>query len=323
MRLNTFLLCFCYWFIIAIEAADLVDTVLMGEIYKHTVYTTEAILSIVMIIVNSYAIVTLCSYISPEPPADGREHKYDKKFDFLYKVFVSVGGVFFAEIPLLVARFQILAGGATRFLSMTFYLWLMKDILFIILITVSVVAIKLGNRPLQVPCKLAFDNTNVVFQPEKRDVYIVHEKRVRFKDPPESSELKPKPSQAPVVTEPIKSSLKQRNAVDENEYQSLKVLLSQNSLPPQNSPKDSPLLRHNVDGSPSLNRQPNVLDSPHTRLPDPNSQTCKLPSVSLMDETSSQSTGKGARSKHVMFVMDKDNSNNNIVDVNESMDSPL
>lgn len=187
MNLPTSLLVFCYWFIAGIEAAHMIETAVLGERYVHFVYTTETIVSVVMIIANSYAIVTLCSYISPMGCRD--ELAANSRFDFLYKVVMGVTGLVFVEIPQLVARCQILAAGPSdpyNLLSGVFYLWMIKDILFIPLILTLLLLQKMGSsqivNAIRAPCAVNFDNPDVFFQPEKRDAYIVRHKQVSYRD---------------------------------------------------------------------------------------------------------------------------------------------
>ena len=137
------------------------------------VYTSEAITCIAMIGANSYAIVTLCSYVNPRglmPDPNRDDGAVKTKFPFVYIVFMCVTGILFAEIPMLVARFQVLATRQT--LPGSFYLWLIKDVIFIVLIAVLAYVQRFGHRYLRIPCKPSFDNKHVFFQPEKRDKYI-------------------------------------------------------------------------------------------------------------------------------------------------------
>ena len=184
MHQHTYILNFAYWFVVAVEAAALVETALLGDHYKHIIYTWEAMVSIVMIVSNSYAVVTLCSYISPGTADHGGTNR--KQFDFIYKVFMGAASIFFAEVPLLVARFNILAADMVHFLPGTFYFWLMKDMLAIMLLCAMVLMQKLGKKYISnIPCTpiKSFDTQNLLFQPEKRDVYIVKQKKVHFREP--------------------------------------------------------------------------------------------------------------------------------------------
>ncbi len=88
---------------------------------------------------------------------------------------MGVAGIFFAELPLLIARFQILLAGGGRITQGSFYMWLAKDILFACLIVIVVAAQKIKTKYqkyLRSSCAPAFDNPNVFFEPEKRDRYI-------------------------------------------------------------------------------------------------------------------------------------------------------
>ncbi len=183
MNCQTYILCFAYWLVAAIEASDLLETALLSKDYKHVIFTTEAIVSIVMIIVNSYAIITLCSYITPlNNPII--EKRYSKKFDIIYKVFTGVAGVLFVEVPLLAARFQIMLTDEQKFLHGTFYMWILKDTLFICLIVFTLVLqLRVKAWFKQHPCGPKFDNTDVFFQPEKRDTYIHYQRRNRCPSP--------------------------------------------------------------------------------------------------------------------------------------------
>lgn len=182
MTFNTHLLTFIYWLVASIEAADLLDYSLMNHEFVHIINTTEAIVAIVRIITHSYAVVTLCSYISPMQEEIDRE--FQKKFDFLYQIFIAISGVLFTEIPLLVARVQIIAVDVTLPLPGPFYMWMVKDLLFTCLLVILLVGQKIAQRKsARVLCKINLDTPNVVFQPEKRDAYIVKKKSVRFKEP--------------------------------------------------------------------------------------------------------------------------------------------
>ena len=182
MTFNTHLLTFTYWLVTSIEAADLLEYNFLHDSYKHAINTTEAIVTIVSIITHSYAVVTLCSYISPMRTEIDREFK--KKFDFVYQSFVAVSGVLFTEIPLLSARVQILVVDTGQLLPGAFYMWLVKDVIFIFLLVAMLLCQRLGRRKsAKMLCTINLDTPNVVFQPEKRDAYIVKKKSVRFKEP--------------------------------------------------------------------------------------------------------------------------------------------
>ena len=181
MNLTTNLLVFCYWLVVGIESAGMIEIAMLDNRYVHFIYSTQMIVSISMIITNSYAIITLCSYISPMGCRD--ENVANKRFDFLYKALTVIASVVFVEIPQLAARFQIMAAGPTdpyRLLPGVFYLWALKDGSFIVIIAGLLILQKLGpNRfldAIRVPCAASFDNPDVLFQPEKRDAYIVRHK---------------------------------------------------------------------------------------------------------------------------------------------------
>lgn len=183
MSFSTYLLTFAYWFVIAIESVDLLDTIRLGDIYRHVIYTTMSIIAISIIITNSYALVTLCSFISPQA-GSGRRQVHEQ-FDFIYRTLVGGSGVLFMETPLLVARFQILASDLSKILPAAFYLWLIKDFIFIFLIVAIICTQKVNNKYVaRLPCRVNFDNPDVMFKPEKRDEYIAQQKHVRFSDPP-------------------------------------------------------------------------------------------------------------------------------------------
>src|SRR6218665_1140391 len=183
MNLQTCLIVFCYWLVTGIEAGSMIETALLGDRYVNSVYTTETIVSVVMIIANSYAIVTLCSYISPMGCRD--EQATNKRFDFLFKTMMGATGIVLVETPQLVARCQILAAGSTgpyQYLSGVFYMWMFKDILFIPLIITLLLLQKMGGhrvvKVIKTPCSVNFDNPDVLFLPEKRDAYIIRHKHI-------------------------------------------------------------------------------------------------------------------------------------------------
>ncbi|ELT91812.1 hypothetical protein CAPTEDRAFT_229287 [Capitella teleta] len=186
MTFNTHLLTFIYWLVTAIEAAELLDFSLLHNGYRHIIFTTEAIIAIVRIITHSYAVVTLCSYISPM--RHEIDHEFRKKFDFLYQCFVVISGVLFTEIPLLTARVQIIAVDVSVLLPGSFYMWLIKDFIFISLLLILIAGQRIARRKSSTMlCRIRLDTPNVVFQPEKRDVYIVRKKKVSFQDPLETT----------------------------------------------------------------------------------------------------------------------------------------
>ena len=189
MNFKTYLLGIAYWFITALECADLLAIMLMSSVYEHTIFTTEAIICIAMIVTNSYAIVTLCSYISPRRLIEQRDS--NNKFDLVYRIFLGTAGILFAEIPLLVTRCQIIAADSDESLPGTFYIWFLKDVMWIFLIVVLVYVEKFGQKYLRIPCKPHFDDEHVYFQPEKRDKYIREYRRTSAQRLSQQSETSP------------------------------------------------------------------------------------------------------------------------------------
>ena len=142
-----------------------------------------------MILANSYAVVTLCSYITPNSQT-GNSKKHEEKFDFIYQIFIGVAGVFFTEIPFIVARFQVIFVNVKVMLPGSFYFWMVKDFLFIILLVLLMVLDRYGNKLVNrfsKQCQPEFDKL-VFFKPEKRDVYIQQKRKVRFREPIEEDE---------------------------------------------------------------------------------------------------------------------------------------
>lgn len=183
MAVNTYIFTSVYWLITAIEASDLLETAMISKVYKHTIFTTEAIVSIVMIITNAYAIVTLCSFLTPSLGESGGDHK----FDLIYRSFVGLAGIFFVESPMLIARFQIISTNASQVIHGSFYMWVMKDCLFVILIIIILLHQQFRKKYVKYfklqASTAPFDNPSVDFEPEKRDVYIHKVKKVRFLSP--------------------------------------------------------------------------------------------------------------------------------------------
>ena len=165
---------FAYWVIVAIEGANLVETALFDHRYIHMVYTTEITVSIVIVLANSYGLVTLVSFISPVSAS--LRKKYNTKFDLVFKIIIGISAVCFAEIPFIVARFQILILDPSVKLPGNFYLWAVKDVIFIFLIVFVLGIKKLGQTYKRTCAPITRNKT--YFQPEKRDVY--HAKRVQF-----------------------------------------------------------------------------------------------------------------------------------------------
>ncbi|KAI0240315.1 hypothetical protein LSAT2_008995 [Lamellibrachia satsuma] len=180
MNFNTYVFTFVYWLLTAIEAIDLMENVLFGEDYRHVIYTTATMTSIIMILTNTYAVVTLCSYVAPIQKAAASKEHFDQKFDLLYKGFVGSSGLIFAEIPFLVARFQVWVSSRSRLLPGAFYAWFIKDVLFIGLIVVTVMIQTFGQKLMRIPFqpRHSRDGSDIVFEPEKRDAYI-HRRRVQ------------------------------------------------------------------------------------------------------------------------------------------------
>ena len=170
MSFNTYLMVFAYWFIIAVECGSLLEMLLISDVDKHVIFTTEAITCIAMIASNTYAIVTLCSYINPRGFIDKANMK--NKFHFVYIVLVCGCGILFAEIPMLVTRMRLMTS-MPHSLPGSFYLWLIKDIVFIGLILVLGYVQRFGQKYLRLPFKPSVNSSkHVFFQPEKRDRYI-------------------------------------------------------------------------------------------------------------------------------------------------------
>lgn len=109
MSYTTALMSFTYWLVTSIECASLIETTLLcGYSKVHFAVTTQVTVCVACILANSYAIVTLCSYLSPMT-CKGDKTEVKARFDVIFKCIVGVTGVVFVEIPQLVARFQMLA----------------------------------------------------------------------------------------------------------------------------------------------------------------------------------------------------------------------
>jgi hypothetical protein len=181
MSFPTVVIIACYWLIAGIETADLISVEVnaMATTRRHAVTSTSAIVAIAMILSNSYAVVTLCSYICPADREDASNNKETMWFDTLYRCLMGGAGVLFAEIPMLAAHAQVIA--ANRHMSATFYIWTAKDVVFILVAVVTVVYYLVGARRdvIGASCgRLAFDNPDVFFLPEKRDAYIVRHQHI-------------------------------------------------------------------------------------------------------------------------------------------------
>jgi len=104
-------------------------------------------------------------------------------FDGLYRAVVGTAGILFVEIPLLVVRARVIAesSGFRRPLPVVFYIWLIKDCVFIVIamVTLAVYLVQVRRRTAGTLCnacgRAAFDNPDVFFAPEKRDTYIAQQ----------------------------------------------------------------------------------------------------------------------------------------------------
>ena len=171
MCVNTQLLIFAYWFVASLDAIELLETAMLSKRYKHIIFTTEAIVFISMILSNSYAVVTLCSYLAPKDDEVIVE-KHQHRFDFVYKAIVCTVAIFFCEVPMLVARIQILRVGVNRILVGTFILWIIKNVFFVFFIFLYVFFTKVRKVFRNMQCKPLLDSDRAFFKPEKRDAYI-------------------------------------------------------------------------------------------------------------------------------------------------------
>ena len=172
MLYSSSLLVFAYWFIAALDAIELLETAMFSKSYKHVIFTTEAVVSIAIILANSYAVVTLCGYLTPVDTVNLKKFGYCKKFDFLYKAVVGSLGMFFCEIPLLTARIQILFTDVDRIVYGTFFLWIVKNVTFTLIIVFIVFVKRIRKKFSRIPCRPSFDSDSAIFNPEKRDTYI-------------------------------------------------------------------------------------------------------------------------------------------------------
>jgi len=189
MSCSTVVLVACYWLLVGIETADLIaiDTIATATASLHAIVSSAAIIAIAAILSSSYAAVTLCSFISPTdddggPPSNSRVRRLPT-FDALYRVVVAATGILFVEIPLVVVRSQVIAAAnqapAFRRLPVVFCMWLIKDSAFIAIAVVTVVLYVVKARRGKtegMSCnscgRMAFDNPDVFFAPEKRDTYL-------------------------------------------------------------------------------------------------------------------------------------------------------
>lgn len=182
MYLTTFLLSFGYWFIVTLETASLLDSHVELITDKHTIITTSTIIVITQILTNSYAAVTLCSYLTP---TDNHSTNYDK-FNIVFRSLVAIFGICFCEIPLIVARMKIILGENGSTLNGSFYAWFIKNFMTIVCIVCASVGSKFaGDKIKNMSCTVnwdEFDSSKVYFEPEKRDSYIVKIKKETLRE---------------------------------------------------------------------------------------------------------------------------------------------
>jgi len=191
MSCSTVVIVSCYWLVTGIETSDLIAIDIVSAAFGslHAVVSSAAIIAIASILSCSYAVVTLCSFISPSDTASNtRTHL--PSFDGLYRVIVGAAGILFAEIPLVVVRSQVIAtydhrsSTSRQRLPVVFILWLVKDATFISISMVLVVIylVKARRKVDGLSCdscgRVAFDNPDVFFAPEKRDTYIAEQHRL-------------------------------------------------------------------------------------------------------------------------------------------------
>ena len=190
MSCATVVIVSCYWLVTGIETADLIaiDIVSTAVGCLHAIISSAAIIAIASILSSSYAVVTLCSFISPTDSATNTR-TWLPTFDRLYRVIVGAAGILFAEIPLVVVRSQVVAAynhqSATfHRLPAVFILWFVKDATFILISMVLVVMymVKARRKVGAMACdscgRMAFDNPDVFFAPEKRDSYIAERQKL-------------------------------------------------------------------------------------------------------------------------------------------------
>lgn len=157
MQLTTFLIDFFYWLIIGVEICSLIE---QPYAYTDAVLTTCSIVAIASILTNTYAIVTLCSYLTPTT-----KDTYET-FDLLFKGVNAFSAVCFVEVPLIVSRVRLLM--TNDIIKGSFYGWLVKDIFTIILLLMVIIDSKVVKKKI-FNCYSCRTND---FEPEKRDVYI-------------------------------------------------------------------------------------------------------------------------------------------------------
>ena len=199
MSCATVIIISCYWLVTGIETADLIAIDILTTAVRslHAIVSSAAIIAIASILSSSYAVVTLCSFISPSDGSTGTPRTGTANsrtqlptFDALYRVIVGASGILFAEVPLVVVRAQVIAvyyqqpSPSSRQLPVVFILWLIKNTTFI-LISMVLVAIytvrvrrKVGSTLCNACGRMAFDNPDVFFAPEKRDTYIAEQHRL-------------------------------------------------------------------------------------------------------------------------------------------------
>ena len=187
---STVIVVACYWLVTGIETADLIaiDIVATATTSLHTIVSSAAVIAIASILSCSYAVVTLCSFISPTDNSTTSARRHLPTFDALYRTIVGTAGILFAEIPLVAVRSQVIAASdkSTTFhvLPVVFCMWLIKDSVFILIAVVVVVLfmIKARRKIEGTSCdscgRMAFDNPDVFFAPEKRDTYIAQQHRL-------------------------------------------------------------------------------------------------------------------------------------------------
>jgi len=166
-----------------------IDIITTETASLHPVVSTAAIIAIASILSSSYAVVTLCSFISPSDAAsttsNASRHRRRRlpTFDWLYRAVVGAAGILFAEIPLMVVRSRVIAESSVFEppLPVVFYIWLIKDSAFIIIAMVmaAIYVVRLRRKTEGMLCnacgRMAFDNPDVFFAPEKRDTYIAQQ----------------------------------------------------------------------------------------------------------------------------------------------------
>jgi len=190
MSCATVVIVSCYWLLTGIETADLIsiDIVSTAVGSLHAIVSSAAVIAIASILSSSYAVVTLCSFICPTDGASS-SRTWLPTFDRLYRVIVGTTGIVFAEIPLVVVRSQVIAAynhqsGTSRLLPAVFILWFVKDSTFILISMVLAViyVVRVRRKVGAIACdscgRMAFDNPDVFFAPEKRDTYIAERQKL-------------------------------------------------------------------------------------------------------------------------------------------------